>query len=65
VKEKWQPPCMNPDVKTVYPQCKMTARNGKDGTCSILVAIGCHGFYPTSNAAKLRNKPNEDEIGKV
>ncbi|GAG14938.1 unnamed protein product [marine sediment metagenome] len=50
--EKWTPPCMDEKKITSYPKCKMKAKNGNDGTCSIFVALGCHGFYPSSEDAK-------------
>ncbi len=43
------PPCMAPQP-TKYPECKNAAFNGKDGTCSVFVAMGCCGFYLSSAA---------------
>ena len=51
--KRWKPPCLNPKVITSFPRCKATAKDGKKGTCSIFVALGCHGYYRSSNAAKL------------
>lgn len=49
---KWIPPCMDEKRKTEYPYCKMKAKDGNNGTCSIFVALGCHGFYPSSKVAQ-------------
>jgi len=43
----------------------MTARNGNDGNCSIFVAIGCHGFYPSSDANKAFDLAVKNQRGSV
>ncbi len=45
-------PCMDPKIRTDYPFCRPSRGRDNKDRCSIFIAIGCHGFYPSSDDAK-------------
>lgn len=52
--EKGIPPCMNEKIITSYPHCRPKPKTIEKNKCSIFIALGCHGFWPSSDAAKSK-----------
>jgi hypothetical protein len=65
--DKYLPPCMDEKRVTEYPWCRPGAGRNNENQCSIFIAIGCHGFYLSSDEAvkdRCEFYPTDKELNK-
>ena len=58
--KNWIPPCMDSKRITCFPRCMPVPGEDNKNKCSVFIAVGCHGFYPSSDEAQNNKSLDSD-----